>query len=362
MRRAVRSLFMTVALLPAIAAAEAPSGAERPAAAVIAPLAVKSLLLDVKALPDGRLVAVGERGHVLVSTDGGASWRQSPVPARAMLTAVYFADARRGWAVGHDEVILRTVDGGATWFVAHYAPEHEQPLLAVRVDAAGRGFAVGAYSTVYRSDDAGASWRSVPFSPEPLPGTGRANAAKAAAPKAAAGDEKGAAPGEDMRADAWAVQPHLTSISADGRGRLYVTAEAGHIYRSDDDGTHWFELPSPYAGSFFGMLPLEGDSLLAFGLRGHLFRSDDAGKSWHAVASGTTALLAGAARLADGTIVIAGLEGVVLVSQDGGHSFRVHQEANHKGFDAVAPAPGGVVLCGEAGVQHLTLAELAPRS
>jgi photosystem II stability/assembly factor-like uncharacterized protein len=357
MGRAVRSLLVTVALLPVLAAAATPAGAERPEAAVIAPLAVQSLLLDVKALPDGRLIAVGERGHVLISSDGGASWRQSPAPARATLTAVYFADARRGWAVGHDEVILRTVDGGASWFVAHYAPEHEQPLLGVHFDAAGHGLAVGAYSTVYRSDDGGASWQSVAFGPEPLPGAGHA-----AAPRAAARAATGGAQGEDMRADAWTVQPHLTSIGADGHGRLYVTAEAGHVYRSDDGGARWFELPSPYAGSFFGLLPLAGDSLLVFGLRGHLYRSDDAGRSWQAVASGTQALLAGATRLADGTIVIAGLEGVVLVSQDGGHSFRVHQEADHKGYDAVAPVPGGVVLSGEAGVRRLTLADLAPRS
>jgi photosystem II stability/assembly factor-like uncharacterized protein len=360
----VRSLFGTVALLPVLAAAGAPPGVERPEAAVIAPLAVQSLLLDVRALPDGHLISVGERGHVLISSDGGASWHQSPAPARATLTAVYFADARRGWAVGHDEVILRTVDGGATWLVAHYAPEHEQPLLGVRFDAAGHGYAVGAYSTVYRSDDAGASWQNMQFSPAPPPGAGHAAAAKTAAPKAAAHGATGAtgATDEDMRADAWAVQPHLTSITADGRGRLYITAEAGHIYRSDDNGTHWLELISPYGGSFFGVLPLEGDSVLAFGLRGHLFRSEDAGKSWQAVASGTSALLAGATRLADGTIVIAGLEGVVLVSSDGGHGFHVHQEADRKGFDAVAPAPGGVVLCGEAGVRRLTLAELTPQS
>ena len=361
MGRAVRSLLVTFALLPALAAAAtaaAPSGADPPEAAVIAPLAARSLLLDVKVLPDGRLITVGERGHVLISADGGASWRQSPAPARATLTAVYFADAKRGWAVGHDEVILRTVDGGASWFVSHYAPEHEQPLLGVYFDAAGHGFAVGAYSTVYRSDDAGVSWQNVAFAPEPLPGAGRA-----AAPKAPAhGAADPAAAGEDMRADAWAVQPHLTSISADGRGRLYVTAEAGHIYRSDDAGAHWLELPSPYTGSFFGALALDGDSLLAFGLRGHLYRSDDAGKSWQVVPTGTHALLAGATRLADGTIVIAGLEGVVLVSSDGGRSFRLHQEADRKGFDAVAPVPGGVVLSGEAGVRRLTLAELAPRS
>ena len=79
----MRSLIIAIALMPTLAAGETPSGAERPAAAVIAPLASRSLLLDVKTLPDGRLVAVGERGHVLLSTDDGVSWKQSPAPVRA---------------------------------------------------------------------------------------------------------------------------------------------------------------------------------------------------------------------------------------------------------------------------------------
>lgn len=349
MGRAVRSLILIVAFWPALASAQPP--ADPPEPAVIAPLAVRSLLLDVKALPDGRLIAVGERGHVLTSRDAGASWVQSPAPARATLTAVYFADARRGWAVGHDEVILRTIDGGEHWFVAHFAPEREEPLLAVWFDAAGHGLAVGAYSTMYRSDDGGAGWRLVPFETQPIAAAGQA---KAPARRGAPGTQ-----GEDMRADVSAAQPHLNSIAADSRGRLYVAGEAGHLYRSDDGGQHWLELPSPYAGSFYGVLPLDGDALLAYGQRGHLFRSEDAGRSWQSLASGTQALLGGAARVAERTVVIAGLEGVVLISADGGHTFRVHQEADHKGFAAVAPVPGGVVLCGEAGVRRLTLDRLA---
>jgi photosystem II stability/assembly factor-like uncharacterized protein len=353
----VRLLIPTLALLPALAAAEAPSGAERPEASVIAPLASRSLLLDVQTLADGRVVAVGERGHVLISKDAGVTWQQSQVPARATLTAVYFTDAQHGWAVGHDEVILRTVDGGANWFLAHYAPEHEQPLLAVWFDAAGHGVAVGAYSTVYRSADGGATWASAPFEPQSLVAPGHV----AATPKSR-DQGKAKAKGDGMKDDAWAVQPHLTAIDADARGRLYVTAEAGHLYRSDDGGQQWLALPSPYEGSFFGVLPLDGDTVLAFGLRGHLYRSEDAGRSWQRIATGTQALLAGAVRLPGGTILIAGLEGVVLVSQDGGRSFRVHQEQDRMGFDAVAVVPGGVVVCGEAGVRRLTLAELAPRS
>ncbi len=41
-------------------------------------------------------------------------------------------------------------------------------------------------------------------------------------------------------------------------------------YRSDDGGATWIELPSPYGGSFFGVLPLEpseADDMIG-GIRG----------------------------------------------------------------------------------------------
>ena len=43
--------------------------------------AVESLLLDV-AHAGARLVAVGDRGHILYSDDNGASWAQAKVPTR----------------------------------------------------------------------------------------------------------------------------------------------------------------------------------------------------------------------------------------------------------------------------------------
>jgi photosystem II stability/assembly factor-like uncharacterized protein len=353
-----RSVCVVVASVVAVALGGFVSAADAPAEAidgnasdsVAAPLAVKSLLLDVVAVPGGRsIVAVGERGHVLESTDGGATWRQRVAPTRSTLTAVFFVDERHGWAVGHDEVILRTTDGGATWTRTHFEPQKQQPLLDVWFANETVGFAVGAFSTVYRTDDGGATWKNVEFAPIPL-----------AKPKA----KKPAAGAEDLGDDEGLDQPHLNAIvgttAAGTTAHIYVGAEAGHLYRSDDGGTTWRQLASPYEGSFFGLLPLDGDSLLAFGLRGHLFRSDDAGATWTRLDSGTTALLSGGTRLADGTVVIAGMAGTVVISRDGGRTFAAHQEADRKGFAAVAPAKDGVVLAGEAGVRTLGSDALRP--
>ena len=137
--------------------------------AELEPLAAQSLLLDLAAAGT-RLVAVGERGHVLLSDDKGASWRQAKsVPTRVMLTAVFFADAQYGWAVGHDETILNTVDGGETWTRSHFAPEAQQPLLDLWFANRVSGIAVGAYGAYFTTNDGGRTWASAKFAPPPAP-------------------------------------------------------------------------------------------------------------------------------------------------------------------------------------------------
>lgn len=54
-------------------------------------------------------------GWVLTTDDGGSSWRSWRV-TDTPIKALYFVDARRGWAIG-DQDIVHTTDGGRTWSV-----------------------------------------------------------------------------------------------------------------------------------------------------------------------------------------------------------------------------------------------------
>ena len=316
-RRSPLAFLLWLGLL--LPAATGGAGAADPLPAVEAPLAIESLLLD-GAVAGSRLVVVGERGHILVSTDNGASWKQAPAPTRAHLTAVHLHDERTGWAVGHDAVILRTTDGGETWKLVHYAPEEERPLLDVWFRDERTGFAVGAYGYFLATEDGGDTWTSRTI-------------------------------GED--------DFHLNAlVPAGGRQpgskRLYIAAEAGVAYRSDDGGETWRELPSPYAGSWFGGLALNGNRVLLTGLRGHLFHSLNAGDTWMRIPTGTNATLTGAVRVSPDRVLITGLEGIFLTSQDGGRSVSTGQLASRQGISAALALPdGGVLLLGEFGVRRL---------
>jgi photosystem II stability/assembly factor-like uncharacterized protein len=290
-----------------------------PEPSVMKPLASRALTLDAFVVGDA-FVAVGERGHILISTDGGESWQQQQSPTRTALTGVFFHDRQHGWAVGHDSAILRTADGGTTWELVSWAPEDEAPFFDVWFSDADNGIAIGAYGAYYETTDGGATWSS-----------------------------------RWISEDDW----HLHKIARADNGRLYIAAEAGSFYRSDDNGENWATLPTEYQGSYFGVLPLEGDGVLLFGLRGHLFRSDDAGESWQELDTGTVAMLTDGQVLGDGTILVTGLGGTILTSSDGGHSFILHQQANRQGISAaVETGDGSLLLVGQFGVRTAALNEL----
>ena len=333
---ALAGLLGLGAAAPTVAVAPGQDRLDRPAQ--VLPLAARSLLLDV-ARAGGRVVAVGERGHVLLSDDDGVSWRQArDVPTRTMLTAVWFADAKHGWAVGHDELILGSADGGETWKTLHHAPESQQPLLDVWFADANTGIALGAYGSYFSTADGGRNWIARKFEAAPVP---------VIRPKGS--------PAPVVEDDEFAPDYHLNRIAAAGT-RLYIAAEAGQLYRSDDGGSSWVTLPSPYAGSFFGLLPLDGDALLAFGLRGNLFRSDDAGQSWRALASGATAMLTDAVRVGTSQLALVGLSGSVLISGDGGASWTLQQQADRKGLSAVIAGSDGTLLAvGEGGARRIAV-------
>jgi photosystem II stability/assembly factor-like uncharacterized protein len=320
-----------------------------------APLASRALMLD-GARGGNIVVAVGERGIALTSRDDGRTWQQGEVPVRSTLTGIHMADDQLGWAVGHDSVILRTRDGGKTWQLVNYAPEEETPLLDVWFADASRGFAVGAYGKFLETSDGGEHWQARDFVAPPYGDSGRRTSAGRAD---AAVEEDDSDRGEIWQdTEEGPLDYHLNQIAVAPEGTLYIAAEAGHVFRSDDGGESWTTLPSPYDGSFFGVLPLGGERLLVVGLRGHMFRSDDGGLTWTETPSGTTATLTPGVRLEDGTVLVGGLAGTLLESRDDAATFTLRERADRLGISVLLAAEAGqVILIGEGGARRMAIAD-----
>lgn len=319
------------------AALAGPAGAALPAVlqrpALATPLATGAALLAAgRAGP--RVLLAGERGIVIGSDDGGRQWTQARVPVQVGLTALAFVDERHGWAAGHFGSLLASADGGRSWTLQLDGARAAQLTLEAATDeaqrkaaqrkvaegpdkpffdleaAGGRVLAVGAYGLAFESRD-GSHWQSFAHR---LPN-----------PK----------------------QLHLYAVRSVGE-HVFVAGEQGLLLRSSDRGASFEALPSPYKGSFFGLLAARSGTLLAFGLRGSLYRSTDHGNRWQAVASGVPVGLGAGLERADGTLLLLAQSGDLLVSRDDGQHFERHA--------AAPPFPAAAFAEGDA--QHLVLAGL----
>ncbi|HVJ87833.1 MAG TPA: YCF48-related protein, partial [Caulifigura sp.] len=81
-------------------------------------------LRDVFFTTAQRGFAVGDRGTILQSQDGGQTWTQLPCDSEASLRSISFVSENEGWIVGGGTrdysgqsagVVLMTADGGETW-------------------------------------------------------------------------------------------------------------------------------------------------------------------------------------------------------------------------------------------------------
>ncbi len=280
------------------------------------PLASRSLLLDITATDSG-YVAVGERGHVLLSSDG-KQWEQpaeKSVPTRATLTAVT-ALGQDLWAVGHDSVIIHSADGGQHWQRQFFDPEREQPLMDVYFDNPEQGWAMGAYGLLLKTVDGGEHWEEILLSDE--------------------------------------FDFHLNGMARLSDGTRIIIAEAGNAWRKRPGDETWSLLELPYPGSMFGVLTLPGDRLVAMGLRGHVLESVDHGETWYQNKTGSLANLFGGSLGPDGSLAIVGAKGTLLLRQADAVDFTLHEMDELGDLAGVLNLGGGhLIVVGERGVQAI---------
>lgn len=277
-----------------------------------APPAARGLLLDA-ARAGNAVIAVGERGTILRSADSGHSWENIPSPTGVTLTAIAFAGEERGWAVGHDGVILHTRDGGLSW--SQQYSDNAISFLDIAATDIRHATAVGAFGAYFTTDDGGATWKQQRLLEEDL---------------------------------------HLNRISLDPDGTAFVAGERGTLLHRLHGDDAFAPIPTNYDGSFFGVLPLAGKALLAYGLRGHIYRSGSEAISWQAIPSPSPALLTTAIQLKSGVIVLAGQARNFFVSTDDGLTFHLWTAPLTTSVAELLEAPDGTLLAfGEGGATRL---------
>ena len=329
------SCYFSATLFAGVASAEIQADGN----AFIAPLASKSLLLDIDH-DSSMMVAVGERGHILTSMDG-ESWEQKAVPAQTLLTSVYL-DGDKIWAVGHDAIILSSKDKGESWEVKQFLPELERPLMDIHFKDEQNGIAIGSYGVFFRTEDAGETWTREYHTQFLHPDDQEyVESLKEEDPKFYQ---------EEMAS----ILPHLNRVSFEN-GRLYLAGETGLIAYSDDYGKQWKRADTGYYGSFFDIRLVEDGSVLAAGLRGSLYQSSPSMDDWKRIESNTTSTFNSILPIDKNQTLVLGNNGTMATLSNG--KVEVEKTEDGKALVAGVMFQDKVIAVTEVGIKALLAGE-----
>jgi len=204
-------------------------------------------------------VAVGDKGAVFQTRDGGASWSQKDSNTTSKLYAVDFyrvgLGPLKGFAVGENGTIIRSEDAGETWSNLNYATTHGlNDVRAFGYFEGDQGLVVivGHGGTVIRSEDTGNTWTEQHLVNRPT-----LNAV------------------------------HFNETAAyDGFG--IAVGNGGQIYKSTDDGSTWnYVTTLPGTPLYDVRVQSTSGNCVAVGKHNILYSSDK-GETWSIVLEDNT--------------------------------------------------------------------------
>jgi len=264
--------------------------------------------------------AVGERGTILQTQNGGETWTLQQPRTRDHLYSIYFFDEFTGWIAGEDNLVLYTNNGGNTWSEQRPSPVSGQDLNTLHFFDWKRGYAAGGPGGgVFFTENAGTTWsRRASFG----------NTVSVQTIKFKKDQQGWAAYNNsihltDDRARNWSEAIHFTDEEDFGVKGLYflnstkgwaigVLGSDGMVLQTGDGGKEWrvqANLPEeiPLAIHFYS----ENLGQIITG-NGSQLITRDGGINWETKKPGTSYTIHNAHFIADGTSWAAGEEGTIL--------------------------------------------------
>ena len=202
------------------------------------PSGTTNLLYDVSAVDAATVWAVGEKGTIIKTMDGGNSWETQTSGTTCELWGVDAADANTAWAVGGDGTILKTGDGGFTW-----TPQISGTtdfIYSVSAVDAHTVWALGTNATVLRTNDGGTTWKLK-------------------------------SPGPDK---------YLDDITAVDANTAWVVGDNGEISKTSDGGVNWTSQESGTNMSLNSISAVDSSTAWAVGHAGCILKTTDGGVTW----------------------------------------------------------------------------------
>lgn len=335
----VSCFFMTLIAKPVLGAQIMPTHAEL--------LAEEATLHDIQFVDEEYGWAVGDRGVVLRTVNGGRTWVRQPTPVECPLYSISFVDKEQGWAVGGEMtpythksigIVLHTKNGGRSWKRVDKGMVSRLRSVTFFNDQhgiiAGDGTSFNP-SGVYQTHDGGLGWQPLPgdalrcWSAAHLSPNGGALVGARGASGRLIGSEVQLATNFPDRRAYRAVRMIDTAngwLAGDG-GLVRTTRDGGKTWRSPPADvpealTEWFDWQT---------IAAEGMQAWVAGSPGSvILHTADAGQSWQTLATPIPTPIHDLEFINDRQGWAVGSFGKIMATTDGGKTWRIQRHGERR--------------------------------
>jgi photosystem II stability/assembly factor-like uncharacterized protein len=262
------------------------------------------------------------------TVDGGNSWTpvltHAPATPSRELNGLFFLDAATGWIVGNKGVLVVTTDGGVTWD-GWLTNAVESDLTSIRCANALTCLVTTRSGDRLLRTTTGGSGLSSHFS-NVSPSTEKIHAAAFASPsRAVAAGAFGTNVVSDDAGLTWStVGGRLTDdfnrLRATSASLAFATGDNGSLARTTDAGVSWTSFGVSTSANVIDASFPDVNTGYALDSEGSVLRTDNGGTSWKILDTGTTARPSALLAIARDRVLLFGPRGVRR-SADGGGEF-----------------------------------------
>ncbi len=122
------------------------------------PLPQGNRINDIYAFNESKAIAVGDRGTIMRTSNGGESWQISRIKYPKWLYSIHFANSTTGFISDSDGQIYKSTDGGETWEIiskpSSTAISNVYCLSDIDI------ISISYDGSIFKSTDGGETWNS----------------------------------------------------------------------------------------------------------------------------------------------------------------------------------------------------------
>lgn len=230
---------------------------------------------------DERTVTFGHHQGMLISHDGGATWKPLVgAGGKDAMGVVLPANSRTAFAAGHD-VFIRSDDGGQTWSsVRSGLPGTDIHGFASSATQPNTFYAFVVGSGLFKSTDGAASWAPLAQAP--------GSTMSLAATKSGTGDVLLASTMEGMARSrdggrSWEPLRDVPAGALSAVGETVYVADRGTVMASADGGVTWQRRDFPRNAGLIAVAPSNTSVVYIVTDQREVWRSMDSGGAWERV-------------------------------------------------------------------------------